>query len=213
MFLSLRFQPHEAVFNLSFFLLNTDFLNYFTSVSLFHPWNMTTVTDGLLWFAPLLFLWWMSTATEETQWKTLGNGGVDITHICPNNSINDIMLVSCHFKGGHQCRVSLRVDPHDINSTCDPRVTLQNDRGKVFLNITNIQSSDEGNYTCECVHKGGTDIIFVSLEVKNSSSHSHSQMITGFTASVALLIFTGIITMKVCLWKGGQARRRVLWFY
>jgi hypothetical protein len=105
----------------------------------------------------------------ENQVKTLETGADLGTPACPNQTINNMMYVICKIdrgkSGGSECQVSLRFDQNGTDSTCDPRVTLQIKSGGVFLHITNIQPSDEGNYTCDCVFNGGTDILHLNISV------------------------------------------------
>ncbi|KAK6325655.1 hypothetical protein J4Q44_G00049970, partial [Coregonus suidteri] len=98
------------------------------------------------------------------------------------------------------------VEKDHTSSTCDPRVTLQTENDRVFLHITNIQPSDEGNYTCYCTyHEGNAEInIHISVngtQVQEATDNSlfYFGMITGVAACVAVLVFGGIIMRKIHL--------------
>nr|XP_029499492.1 uncharacterized protein LOC115115143 [Oncorhynchus nerka] len=141
----------------------------------------------------LLLVWGVCTALEEIQVKT----GADLgTPACPNQTIHNMMYVICKIdrviSGGSECQVSLRFGNNGTDSTCDPRVTLQKESDRVFLHITNIQPSDEGNYTCECVHNGVTHFWHLNISV----NESHVMIITAFAGFVAVVVLVGIIMWK-----------------
>nr|XP_046190911.1 uncharacterized protein LOC124019574 isoform X2 [Oncorhynchus gorbuscha] len=156
----------------------------------------------------LLLVWCVCTAFEENQVKTLETGADLGTPACPNQTINNMMYVICKIdrgkSGGSECQVSLRFDQNGTDSTCDPRVTLQIKSGGVFLHITNIQPSDEGNYTCQCVFNGGTDILHLNISVNGSHVRNilsfqrpfHFMIITAFAGFVAVVVLVGIIRRK-----------------
>ncbi|XP_029599606.1 uncharacterized protein LOC115182093 isoform X1 [Salmo trutta] len=160
--------------------------------------------------ALLLVLWGLFTAVDVTQEKTLETGGADATLLCPNQTLTDIMTVVCHkyrvIREGHECQIALEFETNHTNSTCDPRVTLQRENDRVFLHITNIQPSDEGNYTCYCTYyKGSSDInIHISVngtQVQQATDNSlfYWGMITGVAACVSVLVFGGVIMRKINL--------------
>ncbi|XP_036807596.1 uncharacterized protein LOC118936328 isoform X2 [Oncorhynchus mykiss] len=156
----------------------------------------------------LLLVWCVCTALEEIQVKTLEKGADLGTLSCPNQIINNIAYVICKIdrvkSGGSECRVSLRFGHNGTDNTCDPRVTLPIENDRVFLNITNIQPSDEGNYTCECVHNRGTDILHLNISVNGSHVTNnlsflrpfHVMIITAFAGFVAVVVLVGIIRRK-----------------
>ncbi|KAM9397102.1 uncharacterized protein ACWYII_032559 isoform 3-T3 [Salvelinus alpinus] len=159
----------------------------------------------------LLVLWGLGTAVDVTQEKTLETGGADATLLCPNQTLTDIITVVCHkyrvIREGHECRVSQDFETNHTNSTCDPRVTLQIESDRVFLHITNIQPSDEGNYTCVCsIHDEGNSDINIHISVNGNQVQEATDnslfywgMITGVAACVAALVFGGIIMRKIHL--------------
>ncbi|XP_064878984.1 uncharacterized protein LOC135573622 isoform X3 [Oncorhynchus nerka] len=160
--------------------------------------------------ALLLVLWGLCTAVNVTQEKTLETGGADSTLLCPNQTLTDILTVVCHknrvISEGHECRVSYDVETNHTNSTCDPRVTLQTENDSVFLHITNIQPSDEGNYTCVCTHDGGNSDINIHISVNGTKVQQATDnrlfywgMISGVAECVAVLVIGGVIMRKIHL--------------
>ncbi|KAM9397108.1 uncharacterized protein ACWYII_032562 [Salvelinus alpinus] len=154
----------------------------------------------------LLLVWGVCTAFEEIQVKTLETGADIGTLACPNQTIHTMMYVICKLdgviSGGNECQVSLRFDQNGTNSTCDPRVTLQTESDRVFLHITNIQPSDEGNYTCQCVHNGGHHDLQLHISVNRSHEdmdhrHFHIERLVGLAAAVGVMAFAGIIMRKM----------------
>ncbi|XP_036838260.1 uncharacterized protein LOC110495546 isoform X2 [Oncorhynchus mykiss] len=166
----------------------------------------------------LLLVWCVCTAFEEIQVKTLEKGADLGTLSCPNQTINNMTYVICKIdrvkSGGSECRVSLRFGHNGTDSTCDPRVILQKESGGVFLHITNIQPSDEGNYTCECVHNGGTHFLHLNISVNGSHVTNnlsflrpfHVMIITAFAGFVAVVVLVGIIRRKRNLNKRTQKK-------
>ncbi|XP_042174080.1 uncharacterized protein LOC112237162 isoform X4 [Oncorhynchus tshawytscha] len=136
----------------------------------------------------LLLVWCVCTAFEENQVKTLETGADLGTLSCLNQTIHNMTYVICKVdrvkSGGSECQVSLRFGQNGTDSTCDPRVTLQIEGDRVFLNITNIQPSDEGNYTCECAYNGGTHFLHLNISVN------------AFAGFVAVVVLVGIIRKK-----------------
>ncbi|KAK6291064.1 hypothetical protein J4Q44_G00385320 [Coregonus suidteri] len=117
----------------------------------------------------LLLVWGVCTAFEEIQVKTLETGADLHTLACPNQTIHEMIYAICKIdrviSGGNECHVSFRFDQNGTKSTCDSRVTLQTENDRVFLHITNIQPSDEGNYTCECVNHRGINVLHLNVSV------------------------------------------------
>ncbi|XP_045072386.1 uncharacterized protein LOC123485496 isoform X2 [Coregonus clupeaformis] len=152
----------------------------------------------------LLLVWGVCTAFEEIQLKTLETGADLGTLACPNQTIHEMIYVICKIdrviSGGNECQVSFRFDQNGTYSTCDPRVTLQTESGGVFLNITNIQPSDEGNYTCECVFRGVTHFLHLNVSVNGphvtNNISFHFMIITAFAGFVAVVVLAGIIMRK-----------------
>ncbi|XP_029599635.1 uncharacterized protein LOC115182117 isoform X2 [Salmo trutta] len=165
----------------------------------------------------LQLVWGVCTAFEEIQVKTLETGADLGTLTCPNQTSHDIMFVMCKIdrviSGGNECQVSLRFDQNGTNSTCDPRVTLQIESDRVFLHITNIQPSDEGNYTCECTYNGGTHFLHLNISVNGSHVTNnlsfqrpfHVTIITAVAGFVAVAVLVGII-MRKCNLKRTQQK-------
>ncbi|KAJ8003975.1 hypothetical protein DPEC_G00153990 [Dallia pectoralis] len=155
--------------------------------------------------AQLLFLLGTLNAFKETLFKTMETGGTDVTDICPNHTTDEILMITCKRSGKTECLVSLKFDPPVISSTCDSRVKLQIERDGVFLNITNIQPSDEGIYYCECAYNGGTDNLSVHFNISfketkvDLHNNVHAQTITGITAFIHVIVFTAIIIRKINL--------------
>ncbi|XP_042174078.1 uncharacterized protein LOC112237162 isoform X2 [Oncorhynchus tshawytscha] len=156
----------------------------------------------------LLLVWCVCTAFEENQVKTLETGADLGTLSCLNQTIHNMTYVICKVdrvkSGGSECQVSLRFGQNGTDSTCDPRVTLQIEGDRVFLNITNIQPSDEGNYTCECAYNGGTHFLHLNISVNGSHVTNNLSftcpfnvmIITAFAGFVAVVVLVGIIRKK-----------------
>ncbi|XP_055764331.1 uncharacterized protein LOC129840455 [Salvelinus fontinalis] len=169
----------------------------------------------------LLLVWGVCTAFQEIQVKTLERGADLGTLACPNQTIHDMMSVICKLdrviSGGNECQVSLRFDQNGTNSICDPRVTLQTERDRVFLHISNIQPSDEGIYTCECVHNGGTDSLHLNISVNGSHVTNNLSFIrpfmtiAAFAGFVAVVVLVGIITRKCHL--SGKTQQKAVYTF
>ncbi|KAM9397103.1 uncharacterized protein ACWYII_032560 isoform 1-T1 [Salvelinus alpinus] len=156
----------------------------------------------------LRLVWGVCTAFEEIQVETLETGADLGTLACPNQTIHNMTYVICKIdrviSGGNECQVSLRFDQNVTNSTCDPRVTLQIESDRVFLHLTNIQPSDEGNYTCECAHNGGTHFLHLNISVNGSHVTNNLSfprpfnvmIIPAFAGFVAVVVLVGIIMRK-----------------
>ncbi|XP_055764327.1 uncharacterized protein LOC129840450 [Salvelinus fontinalis] len=156
----------------------------------------------------LRLVWGVCTAFEEIQVKTLETGADLGTLACPNQTIHTMMFVICKLdrviSGGKECQVSLRFDQNGTDSTCEPRVTLQTESDRVFLHISNIQPSDEGNYTCECVYNRGTHCLHLNISVNGSHVSNNLSfqrpfnvmIITAFAGFVAIVVLVGIIRRK-----------------
>ncbi|XP_014004923.1 uncharacterized protein [Salmo salar] len=171
----------------------------------------------------LQLVWGVCTAFEEIQVKTLKTGADLGTLTCLNQTSHDMTFVICKIdrviRGGNECQVSLRFDKNVTNSTCDPRVTLQTENDRVFLHITNIQPSDEGNYTCDCVYNGGTHFLYLNISVNGSHDTNklsflrpfHFIIITAFAGFVAVAVLVGII-MRKCHLNGKTQQKAVYTF-
>ncbi|XP_045554144.1 uncharacterized protein isoform X1 [Salmo salar] len=145
-----------------------------------------------------------------TQEKTLETGRADATILCSSQNLTDISTVVCYknrvISECRECRVSYDDETNHTNSTCDPRVKLQIANDRVCLHITNIQPSDEGNYTCECGYNGGRHYINIHISVNGAQVQQATDnslfywgMITGVAACVAALVFGGVIMRKIHL--------------
>ncbi|XP_055764330.1 uncharacterized protein LOC129840453 [Salvelinus fontinalis] len=154
----------------------------------------------------LLLVWGVCTAFQEIQVKTLERGEDLGTLTCQNQTYHNMTYVICKIdrviSGGNECQVSLRFDQNGTNSTCDPRVTLQIESDRVFLHITNIQPSDEGDYTCQCAYNGGHHELHVHIYVNRShedmdNRHSNIEIIVGLAAAVPVTAFAVVIMRKM----------------
>ncbi|XP_031669082.1 uncharacterized protein LOC116359750 isoform X1 [Oncorhynchus kisutch] len=172
--------------------------------------QLVSMCGNIFRLSLLLLLLGQCSAVEVTQNKILETRGADATLFCPKQTLTDISTVVCHknrvISGGHECRVSHDVETNHTNSSCDPRVTLQIENDRVCLHITNIQPSDEGNYTCQCGYNGGRDYIDIHISVNGAqvqqatdNSLFYLGMITGVAACVAVLVFGGVIMRKIHL--------------
>ncbi|XP_031674824.1 uncharacterized protein LOC116367787 isoform X3 [Oncorhynchus kisutch] len=135
--------------------------------------QLVSMCGNIFRLSLLLLLLGQCSAVEVTQNKILETRGADATLLCSKQTLTDISTVVCHknrvISGGHECRVSHDVETNHTNSSCDPRVTLQIENDRVCLHITNIQPSDEGNYTCQCGYNGGRDYIDIHISVNEHS--------------------------------------------
>ncbi|XP_039462317.1 uncharacterized protein LOC116323120 isoform X2 [Oreochromis aureus] len=93
----------------------------------------------------------------------------DVTPICSNETLNVIMLIVCKISTqrsrGAGCSLLYR-HGHNFEHECDSRFTLMKENGTVFLHLTNLTREDSGNYTCECVHTGGTYKLHLNVAVE-----------------------------------------------
>ncbi|KAK6325646.1 hypothetical protein J4Q44_G00049880, partial [Coregonus suidteri] len=145
--------------------------------------------------ALLLLLLGLYTTVEVTQEKKLETGGADAILLCSNQTLTNITTVVCN-KNKVECRVSHDVETNHTNSSCDPRVTLEIENDRVCLRITNIQPSDEGNYTCDCGYNGGRNYIEIHISVNGTqvqeatdNSHFYFGTIICVAACVAVLVW------------------------
>ncbi|KAJ8003977.1 hypothetical protein DPEC_G00154010 [Dallia pectoralis] len=114
-----------------------------------------------------------------------------VTQTTESNNLVSGLTASC-------CATGQPIVSSDSN--CANRVTLQTEKGGVFLHISNIQPSDEGNYICECVYNGGTDVLYLNITVNESAkseqlAHSihYVVKITCFATLLAVIFIVHII--------------------
>lgn len=115
----------------------------------------------------------------EAVVKTIGREP-DVTPVCATAPLHIITLIVCKIRreisGGEECRL-LYQHGQDFVHECDSRFTLKTENETVFLHLTGLIPVDSGNYSCECSHVRGTDILHVIITVKGKCCmllHGHS---------------------------------------
>ncbi|XP_005463150.1 uncharacterized protein LOC102079718 [Oreochromis niloticus] len=116
----------------------------------------------------------------------------DVTPICSNETLNVIMLIVCKISTqrsrGEGCSLLYR-HGHNFEHECDSRFTLMKENGTVFLHLTNLTREDSGNYTCECVHTGGTYKLHLNVAVEVPISEEEEN-INSTDTSISLYLIT-----------------------
>ncbi|XP_023275993.1 uncharacterized protein LOC111665286 isoform X1 [Seriola lalandi dorsalis] len=143
----------------------------------------------------------------KTVVKTIA-GKQDVTPVC-TAALQFITLIVCEISTkrsrGRLCRL-LYQHGHDFENGCESRFTLMTDNRTVFLQLTSLTPEDSGNYTCECSHIHGTDLLHLSITVEGDEKASTSIRMLSLTAVIcnaaALIIVTGVVlglmTRKNC---------------
>ncbi len=99
--------------------------------------------------------------------KTIGREP-DVTPICASATLRIITLIVCKIRtkrSNGECRLLYQYR-QDFEHECDSRFTLMTKNQTVFLHLTSLTPVDSGNYTCECSHIRGTDILHLNITVK-----------------------------------------------
>ncbi|CAI5689446.1 unnamed protein product [Oreochromis niloticus] len=137
-------------------------------------------------------------SSEETLVKTIGKKP-DATQICSKTTLNITVMIVCEISTersrGEQCRLLYRYDEGFIHG-CDSRFTLIKENETVFLHLVNLTSEDSGNYTCECVFRGGLYVLHLSVTVREDGHFSGMKFMATVTiiSAAASLISVAVIT-------------------
>lgn len=98
--------------------------------------------------------------------KTIGSEP-DVIPICPAATLHIITLIVCKIRTETRGECHLLFEyGHDFVHECDSRFRLTTINQTVFLHLTGLTPEDSGNYTCECSHVRGTDILHLMITVK-----------------------------------------------
>ncbi|XP_044043721.1 uncharacterized protein LOC122872082 isoform X4 [Siniperca chuatsi] len=150
-----------------------------------------------LWFVPLLPLTFCIDS-KEILVKTIGSEP-DVTPICTNTTLSIITLIVCKISTersrGAECTLLYRHGRGFVHE-CDSRFTLMTKNQTVFLHLTSLKPEDRGNYTCECSHPGGTNILHLNITVEdNEDAGSSTQMPipSALIVVTIVIIITGVI--------------------
>ncbi|KAM8721890.1 uncharacterized protein AB9X84_004667 [Acanthopagrus schlegelii] len=165
------------------------------------------MTEWKLLFVLLLPLH-LCSHTEEVVMKTIGREP-DVTPVCDSATLHIITLIVCKIRreisGGEECRL-LYQHGQDFVHECDSRFTLKTENETVFLHLTALTPEDSGNYSCECSHVHGTDILHVIITVKGEEEASTSVItmlnyVTVISCGTAFAFVTcfllGLAVMKI----------------
>ncbi|KAL3045682.1 hypothetical protein OYC64_013853 [Pagothenia borchgrevinki] len=137
------------------------------------------------------------TACEVTIVKTIGRG-TDVTEICVNTTQSPIIMIMCKIRterSGAECLLQYELI-EVFEQPCDSRFSLKTENQSVFLHLMNLTPEDSGNYTCECSHTAGTDIIHLNITVEGDGDESSStqMQIPGILIGAAVfMIITAVI--------------------
>ncbi|KAL3999547.1 adenylosuccinate lyase [Sarotherodon galilaeus] len=124
----------------------------------------------------------------------------DVTPICSNETLNVIMLIVCKIstqvRRGAGCSLLYR-HGQNFKHECDSRFTLTTENQTVFLHLTNLTPEDSGNYTCECVHTGGTYKLHLSVTVEGTESHKVTTSPTEIPFSLSFCVLIGVLVVLI----------------
>ncbi|KAJ8388401.1 hypothetical protein AAFF_G00134270, partial [Aldrovandia affinis] len=125
--------------------------------------------------------------------------GKDASLRCTNITVDELIMEVWRVKrrDGDDCRVSWQFGNHETNSTCDSRVTIQQEEDRVILHISHFSSSDEGNYTCKTVSSEGTEIFHFNVKASFTASSRYNIFTDEnmYHCFIILLSFAGSIAM------------------
>ena len=124
----------------------------------------------------------------EVVVKTIGREP-DVTPVCDSATLHIITLIVCKIRreisGGEECRL-LYQHGQDFVHECDSRFTLKTENETVFLHLTGLTPEDSGNYSCECSHVRGTDILHVIITVKGKCC----MLLHGYSSCTVSIVLT-----------------------
>ncbi|XP_044044484.1 uncharacterized protein LOC122872376 [Siniperca chuatsi] len=150
-----------------------------------------------LWFVPLLLLTFCIDS-KEILVKTIGREP-DVTPLCTNTTLSIITLIVCKISTersrGAECRLLYQYGQGFVHE-CDSRFTLMTKNQTVFLHLTSLKPEDRGNYTCECSHPGGTDILHLNITVEedeDAGSSTQMPIPSALIGVTIVIIITGVI--------------------
>ncbi|XP_075996760.1 uncharacterized protein LOC142989319 isoform X2 [Genypterus blacodes] len=122
---------------------------------------------------------------EVSLVKTVGTEP-DVTPLC---TMDTIRVVECKIEtersGGAVCHLSYG-HPAEFVQGCDSRFTLKTENKTMVLSLRNLTHEDRGNITCQCSHKLGSDVVRLTLTVKDVEEASSSS--PGVVATVIIVI-------------------------
>ncbi|CAI5689454.1 unnamed protein product [Oreochromis niloticus] len=124
----------------------------------------------------------------------------DVTPMCSNETLNVIMLIVCKISTqrsrGAGCSLLYR-HGHNFEHECDSRFTLMKENGTVFLHLTNLTAEDSGNYTCECVHTGGTEKLHLNVTVEGTKRDEVTTSPTESHLSLSFYVLIGVLIVLI----------------
>ncbi|KAL7370269.1 hypothetical protein ABVT39_024260 [Epinephelus coioides] len=136
--------------------------------------------------------------SEVTLVKTISRQP-DVTPICTNATLSPIILIVCKIRtvmsSGEKCVLSYRY-VEGFKDGCDSRFTLVTKNQTVFLHLTDLTPVDNGNYSCECTHHGGIDIVHLNITVEedeDSSSFQKNKVTKALTGAAMIILLTAVI--------------------
>ncbi|XP_038576045.1 uncharacterized protein LOC119903854 [Micropterus salmoides] len=153
-----------------------------------------------LWFVLLLLLMFHIDSKEVGQLlvKNIGRKP-DVTPLCTNETQSILTLIVCKIRTersrGEECRL-LYQHGQDFVHECDSRFTLMKENHTVFLHLTSLTPEDSGNYTCECSHLYGTDILHLNITVEEDEDDRRFAEIPFPSALIGVttfIVITGFI--------------------
>ncbi|XP_067116799.1 uncharacterized protein [Osmerus mordax] len=160
-------------------------------------------------FVVLLGMQGMYTTIEETLYFVLTEIS-NSTPICTHPSFEEMMVINCEIRtvNNWTCKISYRFDNNETHTSCDSRVTMHIEKEGTFLHFTRPTASDEGNYKCQCVFQGGTNITNINVSYKETHESMTEEgpypdvmMMGGLAVTMVAVVFVGVILKKIHLWR------------
>ncbi|CAK6977520.1 uncharacterized protein LOC122976373 isoform X1 [Scomber scombrus] len=161
-----------------------------------------------LWFV-LLLLIPAYINSQVTDVKTTGREPY-VAQICTNET-KTLTLITCKINTerirGPECNLTYSIE-HGFEHGCDSRFRLMKKNQTIFLHLTSLTPEDSGNYNCDCVYAGHTDILHLNISVEEDEE-AHESTKTSIASSVVgvtvFIIITGVILK--CIHRRKRNRR------
>ncbi|KAK5847786.1 hypothetical protein PBY51_016888 [Eleginops maclovinus] len=142
------------------------------------------------------------TKCEVTIVKTIGRGP-DVTEICVNTTQSPIILILCKIRterSGEECYLFYEPSKDFVQQNYS-RFSLKMENQTVSLHLINLTAVDSGNYSCECSHTAGTEILHLQITVEDLEDKGGSILIQipiPGMIGVTVFIITAVIILCIC---------------